>query len=38
MKLSDVEAAQLEIVNKAKELEAQGKAIISRGGEGEQLV
>ncbi len=37
-KLSDVEAAQIEIVNKAKELEAQGKAIISRGGEGEQLV
>ncbi len=37
-KLSDVEQAQIEIVNKAKELEAQGKAIISRGGEGEQLV
>lgn len=37
-KLSDVETAQVEIVNKAKELEQQGKAIISRGGEGEQLV
>lgn len=37
-KLSDVEAAQVEIVNKCKELEARGKAIIARGGEGEQLV
>ena len=37
-KLSDVEAAQVEIVNKCKELEKQGKAIIARGGEGEQLV
>ena len=37
-KLSDVEAAQIEIVNKCKELEARGKAIIARGGEGELLV
>ena len=37
-KLSDVEAAQIEIVNKCKELEKQGKAMIARGGEGEQLV
>ncbi|MCY4644567.1 MAG: flagellar motor switch protein FliG [Bacteriovoracales bacterium] len=37
-KLSDVEAAQIEIVNKCKELESQGKAIIARGGDGEQLV
>jgi flagellar motor switch protein FliG len=37
-KLSDVEKAQMEIVQKAKELEQQGKLIISRGGEGEQLV
>lgn len=37
-KLSDVEKAQAEIVAKAKELESQGKAIISRGGEGDALV
>lgn len=37
-KLSDVEKSQQEIVQIAKDLEAQGKAIISRGGEGEQLV
>ena len=37
-KLSDVEKAQSEIVNKAKELEGQGKAFISRGGEGDALV
>lgn len=37
-KLSDVEKAQTEIVQKAKELEAQGKAFIARGGEGDQLV
>lgn len=37
-KLSDVEKAQSEIVQKCKELEAQGKAFISRGGEGDALV
>ena len=37
-KLSDVEKAQAEIVQKCKELEAQGKAFISRGGEGDALV
>ncbi len=37
-KLSDVEKAQSEIVQKAKELEAQGKAFIYRGGEGDQMV
>lgn len=37
-KLSDVEKAQTEIVQKAKELESQGKAFISRGGEGDTLV
>jgi flagellar motor switch protein FliG len=37
-KLSDVEKAQQEIVQIAKDLEAKGKAIISRGGEGEQFV
>ena len=37
-KLSDVEKAQTEIVQKAKELESQGKAFISRGGEGDQMV
>ena len=35
MKLSDVEKAQSEVVLKAKELEAKGKLLISRGGEGE---
>lgn len=37
-KLSDVEKAQTEIVQKLKELEAQGKAFIARGGEGDALV
>lgn len=37
-KLSDVEKAQTEIVQKCKELESQGKAFISRGGEGDALV
>ncbi|MBT3983441.1 MAG: flagellar motor switch protein FliG [Bacteriovoracaceae bacterium] len=37
-KLSDVEKAQQEIVQKCKDLEAQGKAIISRGGEGDSFV
>ena len=37
-KLSDVEKAQMEIVTKAKDLEQQGKAIISRGGDGDTLV
>lgn len=37
-KLSDVDKAQAEIVQKCKELEAQGKAFISRGGEGDTLV
>lgn len=37
-KLSDVEKAQGEIVQKCKELESQGKAIISRGGEGEDAL
>lgn len=37
-KLSDVEKAQTEIVQKCKELEAQGKAFISRGGDGDALV
>ena len=31
-RLSDVEKAQAEVVQKCKELEAQGKAFISRGG------
>ena len=37
-KLSDVEKAQAEIVQKCKELESQGKAFISRGGDGDALV
>ena len=37
-KLSDVEKAQSEIVQKCKDLEAQGKAFISRGGDGDTLV
>jgi flagellar motor switch protein FliG len=37
-KLSDVEKAQAEIVQKTKELESQGKAFISRGGDGDALV
>ncbi len=38
VKLSDVESAQLEIVNVAKRLEAEGKVIISRGGSEDTLV
>ena len=37
-KLSEVEQAQIEIVEKCKELEARGKAVISRGSDGDQLV
>jgi len=37
-KLSDVEKSQLDIVQKCKDLEAQGKAIISRGGDEDALV
>lgn len=37
-KLSDVEKAQQEIVQQLKELEAKGKAIISRGGEDDAMV
>ncbi|MBL7665762.1 MAG: flagellar motor switch protein FliG [Bacteriovoracaceae bacterium] len=37
-KLSDVEKAQQEIVQILKDLEAKGKAIIARGGEGDALV
>jgi len=37
-KLSDVEKAQAEIVQKCKELESAGKAFINRGGEGDTLV
>ncbi len=38
VKLSDVEKAQAEIIQVVKDLEQKGKAIISRGGEGETLV
>ncbi len=38
VKLSDVEKAQSEIIQVVKDLEAKGKAIISRGGEGETFV
>ena len=38
VRLSDVETAQGEIVNVAKRLEAEGKIIISRGGEADALV
>jgi flagellar motor switch protein FliG len=38
VRLSDVEAAQQEIVNVAKRLEAEGKLIISRGGGEDALV
>lgn len=38
VRLSDVEAAQQEIINVAKKLEAEGKIIVSRGGEGDALV
>lgn len=37
-KISDVEKAQQEIVQQLKDLEAKGKAIISRGGEGDSFV
>ncbi len=37
-KLSDVEKAQGEMVQKTKELESQGKAFISRGSDGDSLV
>jgi flagellar motor switch protein FliG len=37
-KLSDVEKAQAEMVQKAKELEQQGKAFISRGADGDSMV
>lgn len=37
-KLSDVEKAQQEIVQQVKDLEGKGKAIISRGGEGDAMV
>lgn len=38
IRLSDVESAQQEIVNVAKRLEAEGKIVISRGGEADALV
>jgi flagellar motor switch protein FliG len=38
VRLSDVEAAQQEIVNIAKRLEAEGKIMISRGGESDAMV
>jgi flagellar motor switch protein FliG len=38
VRLSDVEGAQQEIVNVAKRLEAEGKVIISRGGDADALV
>lgn len=38
VRLSDVETAQQEIVNIAKRLEAEGKLIVSRGGEADALV
>ena len=37
-KISDVEKAQQEIVQQLKDLEAKGKALISRGGEGDTFV
>jgi flagellar motor switch protein FliG len=37
-KISDVEKAQQEIVMQLKDLEAKGKALISRGGEGDAFV
>jgi flagellar motor switch protein FliG len=37
-KISDVEKAQQEIVQQLKDLEAKGKAMISRGGEGDAFV
>ena len=38
VRLSDVEAAQQEIVNVAKRLEAEGKVVISRGGTDDAMV
>jgi flagellar motor switch protein FliG len=38
VRLSDVEGAQQEIVNAAKRLEAEGKLMISRGGDADALV
>ncbi len=38
VRLSDVEGAQQEVVNITKRLEAEGKIMISRGGEGDALV
>jgi len=38
VRLSDVEGAQQEIVNVAKRLEAEGKIMISRGGDADALV
>ena len=38
VRLSDVEAAQQEIVNVAKRLEAEGKIVVSRGGDADALV
>jgi flagellar motor switch protein FliG len=38
VRLSDVESAQQEIVNVAKRLEAEGKLMISRGGDADALV
>jgi flagellar motor switch protein FliG len=37
-KISDVEKAQQEIVQQLKDLETKGKALISRGGEGDAFV
>ncbi len=37
-KISDVEKAQQEIVQQLKDLESKGKALISRGGEGDSFV
>ncbi|MFL5784072.1 MAG: flagellar motor switch protein FliG [Bacteriovoracaceae bacterium] len=37
-KISDVEKAQQEIVQQLKDLEAKGKALIARGGEGDSFV
>ncbi len=38
VRLSEVEIAQQEIVNVAKRLEAEGKIVINRGGEGDAMV
>jgi len=37
-KVSDVEKAQQEIIMQLKDLESKGKALISRGGEGDKFV